>query len=158
MKILGIDPGTTRIGYGIVLSEKGNFSAGSFGCINLEKEAPEDRFVLFGEKLEKILMTERPDFVVLEEVFFSKNKKTALQVSEMRGIIKYIARKAELPVREYTPNEVKQAVSTHGTASKKEVQKMVIMLLGLVEVPGPDDVADALAVALCGAARAWHEH
>lgn len=153
MRVLGIDPGTTRIGYGVVVSMGSTQEAGAYGCFLLKDIAPEERLGALYDKLVELIKKEKPDVVATEKVFFSKNKKTAMAIGEARGIIKLVAQQNNLPLYEYTPTEIKSAISTHGGASKKEVQKMVTLLLQLKETPEPDDTADALAIALCCAAR-----
>ena len=168
MKIISIDPGYERLGIAILEKVGKNkpfdkaqdkevlvFSE----CFKTSSKLPHhERLALIGNRIKEVIKKYKPEQLATEKLFFSGNQKTAMLVAEARGVILYTGSSSGLHIFEYTPNEVKQAVSTHGTASKKEVQKMIVMLLGLVEVPGPDDVADALAVALCGAARAWHEH
>ncbi len=157
MKVLGIDPGTTRIGYGVVIKDGGQYHAGVYGCLEFGSVPVGERLAALGQEMATLLEAEKPDVVALEKVFFSKNKKTAMEVSEARGVIRFICAQAGVVVQEYAPNEVKQAVSTYGAASKKEVQKMVTLLLKLDSIPTPDDTADALAIALCAGARGWHQ-
>ncbi len=155
MVILGIDPGTTRIGFGVIEKKKKQLFSKNYGCIFLEKEEEEKRILEIYKKIEEILKKENPDVVSIEKVFFSKNKKTAMAVSEARGVIKLAALKRGVVVKNYTPNEVKRSISTHGQADKKEVQKMVKLILNLKEEPKPDDAADALAIAVCAAGEIY---
>jgi crossover junction endodeoxyribonuclease RuvC len=158
MKILGVDPGTTRIGYGIIEKRKGSLASRAHNYLNLEKTSEHERLSKLSRLFEDVLITYRPDIVAFERVFFSKNRKTALAVSEARGVLKSIAAAHNIPIREYTPTQVKVAVSGDGGADKKAVQKMTAVLLGLTSIPKPDDVADALAVAVCAASYAWKEY
>ena len=131
MKILGIDPGTTRTGYGLI-----------------EKE---DRLSYLEKEVQKLVRTHKPDLVCLEKLFFSKNKKTASSVSEARGVILLVLRKNGLELMEFGPSEVKSAIAGNGNASKRDVLRAVAWTLGVKDIPGPDDVSDALAIALRGA-------
>ena len=147
MIILGLDPGTTRIGYGIVA--KGSPPA-LLGCGLLDVRATEQgaRLKEAADHLEELLGSYRPSIVALERLFFVQNQKTGLAVSEMRGALLLKLYEAKLPVIEYTPKEVKKATTGDGNADKKAVAKMVKAALCVGDIPGPDDVTDALAVAL----------
>jgi crossover junction endodeoxyribonuclease RuvC len=148
MTILGIDPGTTRVGYGIIETKNNNLIFKDYGCLFFEKINPEERLIHIFNGIKDLIEKEKPDIVAIEKIFFSKNKKTALEVSEARGVIIVAALANKIKLRSYTPPEVKQAVTSYGRAGKKEVQKMVRLLLNLKEDPNPDDAADALAVAI----------
>lgn len=152
MIILGIDPGTTIVGFGIIETDRKNqLHFKRCGVFNFKDKKPEERLVNIFKEVTKLLKKEKPELVSLEKVFFARNKKTALAVSEARGVISVAVRQNNIPLVEYTPLQVKQAVSTSGAADKKEVQKMVRLLLRLKEDPKPDDAADALALAICSA-------
>ena len=157
MIIVGIDPGTTRIGFGVISSKDGDLKYLDSGYINLESADPQKRLFYIFEEISSLIKRVKPDIVGVEKVFFSKNKKTALEVSEARGVIVAAVLNHQVSVRHYTPLQVKQAVSTYGAADKKEVQKMVSIILDLEKPPEPDDVADALAVAICCSQQNWEE-
>ena len=154
MIILGIDPGTATTGYGVIENNQGKLKIVDYGCILTDKklEMPE-RLDFLGEELEKIIKKYKPQAMAVEELFFFKNAKTIITVGQARGVIlfvgKNIGKKIELDIFEYTPLQVKQAVVGYGRADKKQVQSMVKAILGLSEVPKPDDAADALAAAIC---------
>lgn len=149
MRIVGIDPGTARIGWGVIEGAKQRFTLVKYGCIETDKSnQPYHRLQEIYQEVFGLLQTERPDQVVVERLFFARNVTTAMGVSQARGVILLAAANANLPVFEYTPLQVKQAVTGHGRAEKKQVQTMIKMLLHLTETPKPDDAADALAVAL----------
>ena len=147
--VLGIDPGLARMGYGSVLQQGNQLKALEYGTLTTEAHTPVERrlAILFG-KLQKMLKKTRPDSVAMEELFFSRNVKTAIAVGQARGVALLACGLAGIPVFEYRPVEVKQAVSGYGAADKGQVQKMVMVLLGLREAPKPDDTADALAIAI----------
>ena len=148
--ILGIDPGVARTGYGVVLKKGSSLTALSYGCITTKKEtALHLRYLEIYHTVEKIIRKTKPQALALEQLFFAKNVKTALTVSEARGVVLLLAGKHGLPVFEFTPLQVKQALTGFGRADKTQVQKMVKIVLGLQDVPRPDDTADALAIALC---------
>lgn len=150
MLALGIDPGTARTGYGFVRIEPdGSLLAIKYGVITTPKNTPPaDRLVMLYDQLEKLLHENKPETVAVEKLFFQRNVTTAIGVSQARGVILLALAKTGLEVFEYTPNEIKLAVSGYGSAGKRQVQEMVRMLLTLDEIPKPDDAADALAVAI----------
>lgn len=137
---MGIDPGSALVGYGLVEEDR----ALDYGCIKTQNQ-----LTLLEEQLQAILKKHQPDAVAVEKLFFSQNTKTALKVGESRGVIMLLISRSRIPVAEYTPLEVKLAVTGYGRADKKQIQLMVKNLLKLPEIPQPDDAADALAVALC---------
>jgi len=150
MIVLGIDPGTATTGYGIIELIDGRLSLLAYGTINTPAgmEMPL-RLVKINGELNHLLQEFHPDAVAVEEIFHHKNAKTVVTVAQARGVILLAASLAELPVAEYTPLQVKQAVVGYGQAEKRQVQIMVQRLLGLQEMPRPDDAADALAIAIC---------
>lgn len=151
MRILGIDPGLALVGYGLVQeNEGGAFKKIDYGHISTPKdlELPRRLGIIFNS-VQQLISRFSPDELALEKLFFCKNVRTALQVGEARGAIITAAVLKEIPVFEYTPLQVKQAVASYGRAEKKQVQQMVALLLKLPEIPRPDDAADALAIALC---------
>ena len=151
MKILGIDPGSTRVGYGLI--EAGNPPKPlKFGI--LEITAKKDGKILeLGKRFKELVNELNPDAIAMEKLFFQTNRKTGIEVAESRGVMKLIALETGKPFFEYGPREVKQAVTNDGLADKKSVAKMVCRLLGLQAISGPDDAADALAVAITAASR-----
>lgn len=152
MIILGIDPGTAIVGYGLVEINSGHLRAQDYGCIRTSSNKPAYlRLVAIYDRLKEIISASRPEIMAIEELFFNKNTRTALAVGQARGVVLLAAAHSGLPVAEYTPLEVKQAVAGFGRASKDQVQRMVQVLLDLDKAPRPDDAADALAVAICHA-------
>ncbi|MFH1784441.1 MAG: crossover junction endodeoxyribonuclease RuvC [bacterium] len=156
MRVLGIDPGTAITGWGIVDVEdkKGKSSdkltARGYGCIKTESSMIfSRRLSIIYKELKELIKEYKPDVVAIEELFFAKNVKTALKVGHARGVVILAAVNANLDVAEYTPLQVKQALTGYGRADKQQIQRMVKTLLWLKEIPKPDDVADALAVAVC---------
>lgn len=147
--ILGIDPGTAIVGFGIIVVSGQTMRLITYGCITTPAKTPQvTRLQHIHNELQKIIKKYQPDEVAVEQLFFYNNAKTALSVGEARGVILLAVAQADLPLREITPLQVKQAVSAYGKASKIQVQRMVKILLNLSETPQPDDAADALAVAI----------
>jgi crossover junction endodeoxyribonuclease RuvC len=147
---LGIDPGTASTGYGLVrLMPDGELVAVSYGIISTPKDAsPAARLLMLFNDLNKLIKKNKPDTAAVEKLFFQSNVKTALAVGQARGVALLCLQKAGIEPFEYTPNEVKQAVAGYGGADKRQVQEMVRALLQLVDIPKPDDAADALAIAI----------
>ena len=153
MIYLGIDPGTATTGYGLIEEEKGQIKLIDYGCIiTSPKLTLAVRLAEISEKLTKIIQKYQPFEVAVEELFFTNNAKTAIAVGQARGVILLTAKQNHCVVAEYTPLQVKNAICGYGGADKKQVQKMVQMLLKLEEGPKPDDAADALAIAICHSA------
>ena len=151
VRILGIDPGTALLGYGVVLVSE-PLRALAYGAIRTHAGTPlEFRLVQLYQELDQLIATWNPQVVVLEQLFFARNVTTALAVGQARGVVLLLCGQRGLPVVEYTPAQVKQAVGGYGRAGKRQMQEMVRLLLGLPEIPQPDDAADALALALCHA-------
>ncbi|MDD3622730.1 MAG: crossover junction endodeoxyribonuclease RuvC [Methanofollis sp.] len=150
MIVIGIDPGVARTGYG-VLKKGGRFPVPlDYGCIETSPDCSQsERLLEIYERVSALLDEYNPTWVVLERLFFSKNVTTAMRVSEARGILLLAAEQHKIPIAEYTPNQIKQAVTGSGRAEKHQVQEMMRRLLRLQEVPRPDDTADGLAIALC---------
>lgn len=149
MIALGIDPGTTRIGYGIIKSEKNRLTCLAYGILS---NTGKDKMFDFQEterNLSALIEKYQPEVAGIEKLFFFKNQKTVMAVSEMRGVILLTLAKHRLPVQEFTPPQVKQNISAYGRADKAQIQRMVKMLLGIKEPITPDDAADALAIAIC---------
>lgn len=150
MIIMGIDPGFAITGYGIVKYEGNRFSVVDYGAVTTDSKLPfSTRLLILNQRLDELLKQYKPDAFAIEELFFNKNIKTALTVGHGRGVAILSAAKAGLEVFEYTPLQVKQAVVGYGRAEKAQVQQMIKVILNLSAVPKPDDVADALAVAVC---------
>ena len=150
MIILGVDPGTATTGYGVIDANNGDVKLIDYGVIQTRPKQPlEDRLEQLFDELSKIIAQYSPAEIAVEELFFSSNAKTAIAVGQARGVILLAAKKAGVPLSEYTPNQVKNGICGYGGADKKQVQKMVQMILKLVETPQPDDAADALAIAIC---------
>lgn len=152
MLILGIDPGTAIMGYGIIAKENNRLTAVTYASWRTSAGLPlSERLFSLYQNLTRLLEEYHPDCVAVEELFFNRNTTTALSVGQARGIVLLAAAQHGLPVYEYTPLQVKQAVVGYGKADKIQVQQMVRALLGLHEIPKPDDTADALAIAICHA-------
>lgn len=151
MVILGIDPGLATMGYGVIEADKGNFAVRDYGVVTTPKDFTlPQRLALLEEGVTELIDRFAPDNIAIEELFFSKNITTGIAVSEARGVILLTAYKRfGDEVYEYTPNQIKQAITGYGGADKIQMQLMVQALLRLKKVPRPDDAADALAVALC---------
>lgn len=147
---MGIDPGTARLGYGLVASKGTRAAWVAHGCLTPPARAgTAERLLYLAENLRDIIRVYAPEVVSVEKLFFSRNVTTAIAVGQARGVALLAAAEAGLPVREFTPGEVKLAVTGYGKADKEQVQFMVKAILGLRETPEPDDAADALAIAIC---------
>jgi len=150
MLILGIDPGVATIGYGIIDVDGKNYKAINFGDlktgVNIRNA---ERVVEVYNFFDKLIKKHQPDKLALESLFFFKNAKTVIKVSEIRGVLMYAAAKNGIEITEFTPLQVKQAVASYGRAEKIQVQNMVKLILNLKNIPRPDDAADALAIAIC---------
>lgn len=150
MIILGIDPGTAITGYGVIRVENNRHIVLGYGAIRTPaKQSVALRLETIYSELRGLIQEFKPDCVAVEELFFNKNVGSALAVGQARGVTILAAAHSSLPVFEYTPLQVKIAVTGYGRAAKEQVAYMVRMLLGLAEVPKPDDVTDALAVCVC---------
>ena len=150
MIILGIDPGIATVGYSIVECKGNNFKALDYGVIRTEAgEDFPDRIKTIYDRMLEIIEKYQPEDLAIEELFFNKNVKTAIMVGQARGVEILAGINSGLGIYEYTPLQIKQAVTGYGRADKRQVQEMVRMLLNLKEIPKPDDAADALAIALC---------
>ena len=148
MTVIGIDPGTTRIGYGVVRQDKNRLACVDYGILKVSS----DKLIGFKDaekELGKLVTKYKPDQVGIEKLFFFKNQKTVMAVSEMRGVLLLTLAKNNVPIQEFTPLQVKQNVSAYGRAEKGQMQRIVQLLLGLKEPIRPDDAADALAIAIC---------
>jgi crossover junction endodeoxyribonuclease RuvC len=148
--IIGIDPGLATVGFGVIKKEGSRIKPVSYGCIKTssEKQNPERLLKIYNE-LNVLLDKYSPCTVAVEKLFFTNNITSAMGVSEARGVIFLAAQQKNIPVIEYTPKQVKQAITGSGNADKKQMQDMIKRLLGLDQVPKPDDAADGLSIALC---------
>lgn len=150
MIVLGVDPGTARTGYGIVERDGALLHAIDYGCFEtLPTLTLPERLLLIHQRMGELIESHAPTEVGVERLFFNRNAQTAFAVGQARGVVLLAAAQHGLPVQEYGPHEVKIAVTGYGRAQKDQVQRMVQTLLSLPELPRPDDVADALAVAIC---------
>lgn len=150
MIILGIDPGTAMLGFGIVERTGTRLRAIDYGVIKTPSNlALPDRLEAIHLALTDLIELHAPDLMGVERLFFTKNVQTAFAVGQARGVVLLAAAQHNLEIREATPNEVKVATAGHGSAAKEQVQRMVQAILGLAEIPTPDDAADALAIAIC---------
>jgi crossover junction endodeoxyribonuclease RuvC len=147
---LGIDPGTATTGYGLVrLKPDGELVSVSYGIISTDKdETPSARLEKIFDELNKIIKKNKPETAAVEKLFFARNVTTGIAVGQARGVVLLALQKAGVETFEYSPNEVKQAVSGYGFAEKRQMQEMVRTLLQLDKIPKPDDAADALAIAI----------
>lgn len=148
---LGIDPGTRTTGYGVVkLEDDGSLMLLDYGAILTPTKMPmPERLVVLYQRLNDIILLHKPEIAAVEKLFFAKNVTNAISVGQARGVVLLSLAKAGLSIGEYTPNEIKQAVTGYGGADKRQVQIMVQMILNMDEIPKPDDAADGLAVAVC---------
>ncbi len=149
MRIIGLDPGTATTGYGIIDVIEGQFTAVTYGVISTQPDEPmPQRLQTIQRQLQALIDEYRPDTAAVEEVFFGRNITTAITVGQARGVLLLTLANAGLPIAEYSPPKIKDAVTGYGKADKNQVQLMVRNLLDLEETPRPDDAADGLAVAI----------
>lgn len=154
MRILGIDPGSGSTGYGIIETDGSEHKTVLYGAIKTHARRPfQERLLNIHNELRQILSRERADIMAIEGIFHAANVQSALKLGHARGIALLVAAQYNLAVYEYSPLEIKSAVVGYGRAEKSQIQTMVRLILGLPEIPAPDDAADALAVALCHAHR-----
>ena len=150
MIILGLDPGSAKTGYGVV--EKGlrsKLTCITYGCITTpQSESNSERLLILEKELVAVLKRYRPDVAGVERLFFFKNLKTVMPVSEARGVILLTLARHKIPIHEFTPLQVKMTIAGYGRAEKKQIQRMVKEILSLPEIPKPDDAADGLAMAI----------
>ncbi len=151
MNILGVDPGLSLTGWGMVAAKDRNtVSLLEYGCIKTTPALPlTERLKIIYHTLEDIISRHHPEVMAIEELFFSKEAKTVAAVSQARGVILLSAAQHGLPVSEYNPRHVKMSLTGYGSADKNQIQQMVKVLLRLSDIPRPDDAADALAIAIC---------
>ncbi|MBU4360664.1 crossover junction endodeoxyribonuclease RuvC [Patescibacteria group bacterium] len=150
MTILGIDPGYARAGWAILEKSGQDLKLIKYGCIETTKETEHaERLKILNYELNKIIKKYKPEILAIEDLFFFKNLKTAIKVAEARGVILMTGINNNLKIKEFTPLQIKQALTGYGRADKNQIQQMVKMILKLKEVPKPDDAADAVAIAIC---------
>ena len=149
MRIIGIDPGTGILGFGVIDFSGSRFKLVTAGVVRTPAHTPiDERLEEIFDSLTEIITETKPDVMSIEKLFFARNVTTAISVAEARGVAMLTGRKAGLPIAEYTPLQIKQTLTGYGKADKKQVQEMVRLNLGLTEAPKPDDCADALAAAI----------
>lgn len=152
MIIIGIDPGYAIVGIGVVEYKGNKFRTLEYGAITTPAGMPTvERLKKIYTEMNSLLIKYNPDAIAIEELFFNSNQKTAINVAQARGVLLVCCANANIPIYEYTPLQVKQAVTGYGRAEKNQIQQMVKMMLGLNIIPKPDDAADALAIAICHA-------
>lgn len=157
MRILGIDPGTGILGFGIVEANKGKVQLVDGGVIRTPvKEDDALRLQTIYEELTDIIVETKPRIMSVEKLFFARNVTTAMTVAQARGVVLLCGKQASMEIFEYTPMQIKQAITGYGKADKKQMQEMVRVLLGLAEIPKPDDAADAIAAAITHAQSAGY--
>lgn len=149
VKILGIDPGIARCGWGVIQVESSKLKVENCGCIETKPSVlVEKRLLMVYKEIIKLISKHKPDSIAVEELFFNTNAKTALVIGQARGVVLLAAAENNIPIGVYTPLEVKMTITGYGRADKNQIGQMVKTLLKLKEVPKPDDVTDALAIAL----------
>lgn len=149
MKVLGIDPGTGRLGWAVVQKEKGVLSPVAFGCIETRANSKlEDRLLTIHQKLDEVIKEHKPDSASVEDLFFFKNQKTIISVASARGVVLLVCRQNGVPVANYTPLQIKSTITGYGTADKKQVEFMVRQTIKIKDDKHLDDTMDALAAAL----------
>ena len=150
MRVLGIDPGTATTGWAILEEKRGCLKALAYGHISTQAKTPESKRLLeISTDLKKIISKYKPTEAGVEKIFFFKNQKTIIQVAQARGALLLTLEEKKVKIFDYTPLQIKQAVTGYGKAEKKQVQEMVKNILDLPRIPRPDDTADAIAVAIC---------
>jgi len=150
MIILGIDPGTAIVGYGVIRNSKRKPVLVDYGCITTSKNlSSSKRLQIIHNQMVSLLKKYRPSVLAIERLFFNRNAKTAIAVGQATGVIMLAAARAKIPILEYMPLQIKSMIDGYGRANKKHIQKKVVKILGLKKIPKPDDAADALAVAIC---------
>lgn len=152
MRIIGIDPGTGILGFGVIDAVRGKTKLVTAGVIRTPAHTPlAERLEEIYTGLTEIIAETKPDMMAIEKLFFAQNVTTAMSVSHARGVAMLTGQQAKLQIEEYTPLQIKQTMTGYGRATKKQIQEMVRLQLGLKEVPKPDDCADALAAAIMAA-------
>jgi len=147
MVIIGIDPGTVRVGYGVI-KKSGGLKSLEYGIIGDENKNAAERLAHIGDEIAALIKKYKPDFVGIEKIYFSKNKKTAISVAEARGVIVFVVKNMGVPILEFTPSDIKRVVAGDGKCDKYALRKIVAITLGEEKIDGPDDASDALAIAI----------
>ncbi|OGM90263.1 crossover junction endodeoxyribonuclease RuvC [Candidatus Wolfebacteria bacterium RBG_13_41_7] len=158
MKILGIDPGSTRIGYGLINKSGSELRFVKAGLLKINSKDKCERLVDLEKSFSALLKKEKPDWAVMEKLYFIKNQKTGLEVAQSRGILTLLITKSKIPLMEFTPLEIKQGVTGYGMADKKSVAKMVAKILKMDKINKYDDATDALAAAITGSSNINLQH
>ncbi len=148
MTILGLDPGTVRVGYGVIRKETNGFLFRACGILDIRSQEKTTRVLQLERALSLLIKKERPDVIGIEKLYFVKNQKTGMAVAEARGLLTFAAVKHKIPLLEFTPLEVKRGLTGYGLAKKSAVERAVKKILQIEKIPGGDDAADALAIAL----------
>lgn len=157
MVILGLDPGLATTGYAVIKKDRGNIQAIDWGIIETGKAlAFSERLAVIAKDLQKIIVRHRPALAAVEQLFFAKNAKTAIQVAHARGVLLQTLQLRKVKVLEYTPLQVKIRITGYGGAPKQQIQQMIKQQLHLSKLPRPDDAADALALAVCASCANLH--
>jgi crossover junction endodeoxyribonuclease RuvC len=152
MIVLGIDPGTARLGYGVIDTADGAPGLIDYGIAEtFASDSMPDRLLQIYGSIRLLLADHEPDVMAVEKLFFARNVTTAIAVGQARGVVLLAAAERGIPVHEYSPSEIKHAIVGYGKADKNQIQEMVRIILGLGHIPRPDDAADALAIAVCDA-------
>jgi crossover junction endodeoxyribonuclease RuvC len=150
MLVVGIDPGIATTGYGFVREKDDGLTVVDYGAIlTSPSDSQEKRLQIIHEKIKELLLLHKPDSGAVEKLFFQKNVTTAIGVGQARGVILLALSECGIPLGEYSPREIKQAITGYGGAQKMQMQQMVKAILGLQDIPRPDDAADALSIAIC---------
>ena len=150
MRILGIDPGTVTMGYGVIESGENEVALIDYGALTSPQRSPiGERLSFLYNKLSEIISRHQPDAVAVEQPFVGKNVRSALAIGRAQAVAMLAAANIGIPTYEYTPTQIKQRIANYGASSKEQIQEMVRLQLGMAQVPQPNDAADALAVALC---------
>ena len=151
MIVIGIDPGIARVGYGVIEFNNRKPGPVCYGCIETsgKDQSTSERLLQIYTEAAAVIEKYPPAHIAMEKLFFTRNITSAMSVSEARGVLLLLAEQKNIPVTEYTPNQVKQAITGSGRADKRQMQEMIMRLLHLPELPRPDDAADALSIALC---------
>lgn len=153
MIVLGLDPGSTRVGYGLIKKEKSGLKFIKSGLLKIVSADKNQRLLELERSFSQLLEREKPDLAALEKLYFVKNLKTGLEVAQSRGILTLLIIKHKIPLLEYTPSEIKSGITGYGRADKKTILKIVAKILKIEKIKGGDDAADALAAAIIAAER-----
>jgi crossover junction endodeoxyribonuclease RuvC len=154
MRILGIDPGSSRMGFGVIEKNGSRLSFVETGIIGIGMRSTGEKLMFLGDEFKKVLARSAPDVIGIEKLFFAKNAATGIEVAEARGLVMFLAMRYvgnRGSIREFTPREVKRGVANWGGADKRAVARMVSLLLGIPDLRAKDDATDALAIAICAA-------